>query len=124
MPLLQPAIAFHDHASAGETLIRRGREHSDPDVRSDAWFWLARSGNDDSEDVIRRAVFEDRDDDVREDAVFALSQLPADRAVDALTGLLESRDVGMEIREQALFWLVQSDSDEAFEYIDNILSDN
>jgi hypothetical protein len=30
----------------------------------------------------------------------------------------------MEVREQALFWLAQSDSDEAFSYLDQILSDN
>jgi hypothetical protein len=30
----------------------------------------------------------------------------------------------MEVREQALFWLAQTESDEAFEYIDRILTSN
>ncbi len=61
---------------------------------------------------------------MREDAVFALSQLPDGRAVPALGEILEDRSLDMDIREQALFWLAQDESDEAFEYIDRILSRN
>jgi hypothetical protein len=39
-----------------------------------------------------------------------------------LTGLLEDRGRPMKVREQALFWLVQSESDEAFAYVDRLLS--
>ena len=106
------------------TLIRQGRDDRNPDVRSQAWFWLAQTEAAESEEAIRHALLNDEDDDVREEAVFALSQLPEERAVNALAAILEDRSLGMEIREQALFWLAQSDSDNAFEYIDRLLSDN
>jgi HEAT repeat protein len=67
-------------------------------------------------------IANDRDDDVREGAVFAISQLPGERAVDALFAVLGNRQLQPEVREQALFWLVQSDSDRAFEYLDRLLS--
>jgi HEAT repeat protein len=118
------AYAQSEADDIAEVLIRQGRNDEDPDVRSQAWFWLAQSEAPESEDAIMSAMREDNDDDVREEAVFALSQLPDDRAVKALAGILEDSSFDMEIREQALFWLAQAESDEAFEYIDRILSDN
>ena len=107
-----------------DTLIRQGRNDSDPDVRSQAWFWLAQTEADESEAAIHYALLNDEDEDVREEAVFALSQLPEGRAVTALAAILENKSLSMELREQALFWLAQTESDEAFEYIDRLLSDN
>ena len=107
-----------------DVLIRQGERDDDPDVRSQAWFWLAQSESPESENAIGNAVREDKDEDVRQEAVFALSQLPDGRAVQALAGILEDSDLDLEVREQALFWLAQTDTDEAFEYIDNILSEN
>jgi len=107
-----------------EVLIRQGRRDEDPDVRSQAWFWLAQTEAVESESEIARAIREDDDKDVREEAVFALSQLPDERAVKALGNILEDKNLAREVREQALFWLAQNDSDEAFSYIDDILSGN
>jgi HEAT repeat protein len=107
-----------------DTLIRQGRYDREPDVRSHAWFWLAQTEAAESETAIRGALLNDEDDDVREEAVFALSQLPEGRAVTALAAILEDKSLEMNIREQALFWLAQTESDEAFEYIDRLLSDN
>ena len=64
------------------------------------------------------------DDRVSEDAIAAISAHTGDAAFAALTGLLEDRKQGKETREQALFWLAQSDSDEAFEYLDALISSN
>ena len=107
-----------------EVLIRQGRSDVDGEVRTHAWFWLAQSEAPESEQEILRAIRRDDDEDVREDAVFALSQLPGDRSVKALAQVLEDRSLDLEIREQALFWLAQDGSDEAFEYIDGILTRN
>jgi len=105
-------------------LIQQGKFDSDPDVRAQAWFWLAETGAPDSEAEIGHALRNDPDDDVREEAVFALSELPDDRAVSALVGVLEDKTLDLEIREQALFWLTQTESEKAFEYIDRLLSKN
>jgi len=105
-------------------LIRQGKEDTNPDVRSQAWFWLTQTEATESEVEIREALDNERDADVREEAVFALSQLPEERAVKALASILEDKQLDMETREQALFWLAQADSDVAFEYMDNILSEN
>lgn len=43
-------------------------------------------------------------------------------AFEALTSLLEDRSRPMDTREQALFWLAQTDTDEAFDYIDRLLT--
>jgi HEAT repeat protein len=66
-------------------------------------------------------LLDDPDREVREEAVFALSQLPGDRAVDALLVLLEDRGMDRELRKAALFWLVQSDSDRAFMSVERLL---
>jgi hypothetical protein len=40
-----------------------------------------------------------------------------------LFAVLRDRQVHREVREQALFWLAQSDSERAFEYLDQLLAD-
>ena len=52
----------------------------------------------------------------------AIAMHAGDAPLDTLTGLLEDRERPMKLREQALFWLAQSDSDEAFEYLDRLLT--
>jgi hypothetical protein len=114
------AISVHEGGAA--SLIRQGREDDDPEVRSEAWFWLAQTGASESEKAIQWAIEHDRDDEVREEAVFALSQLPDERGVDALLAIVGDRELQREVREQALFWLAQSDSDRAFEHLDRLLT--
>ena len=48
--------------------------------------------------------------------------MPDDRAVEALADILEDSSLDMEVREQAIFWFSQTESDEAFAYIDRILT--
>ncbi len=104
-------------------LVRQGRDDADAEVRSQAWFWLAQTGATNSEKEIQWAIENDRDNEVREEAVFALSQLPGERAVDALFAVLGNLELNSQVREQALFWLVQSDSDRAYAYVDQLLAD-
>ena len=61
---------------------------------------------------------------VSEDAIAAISAHAGDAAFVALTGLLEDRKRGRKTREQALFWLAQTNSDQAFEYLDALISGN
>ncbi len=118
------AIAGH----AGDTalVVLRDTIRSDPDAenRQEAIFWLAESGRPKSEAEIQRAIASDTNSDVREHAVFALSLLPGDRAINGLIAVLENRRNKMNVREQALFWLAQSDTDEAFDYVSSLLSNN
>lgn len=114
-------LAQSTYTGRAEALIRQGRGDADPEVRSDAWFWLAQTAAGESEPAILRAMIDDPDREVREEAVFALSMLPDDRAVDALLGVLEDRQLDRELRKEALFWLVQSDSDRAFTSVERLL---
>lgn len=107
-----------------EMLIRQGKEDPEGDVRSRAWFWLTQIEAAESEIEIRKAIVNERDAEVRKQAVFALSQLPGERAVRALAGVLENRQLDMDIREQALFWLAQTEADAAFEYLERLLTGN
>lgn len=59
---------------------------------------------------------------ISSDIVAAISMHAGDSAFDTLTTLLEDRSRGMKVREEALFWLAQSGSDQAFDYLDRILS--
>lgn len=65
----------------------------------------------------------DSDSDLTSDFITAISMHAGDAAFDALTTLLEDRSRDMEIREEALFWLAQSESSEAYDYLDRLLSD-
>ena len=59
-----------------------------------------------------------------EDAIAAISMHAGNAAFAALTGLLEDRGRRKKTREQALFWLAQTNSDQAFEYLDALISSN
>ena len=125
-----PSAVIREHAAfawsqsgasdRSEALIRQGREDADAGVRAQAWFWLAQTGAADSEKEIGFAIEHDRA--VSEEAVFALSQLPGERAVDALFTILGNRNVSKKTRDQALFWLAQSDSERAYAYLDQLLA--
>lgn len=64
----------------------------------------------------------DADNRVSGSALAAISAHAGNEAFTALTNLLEDRGRGLKMRKQALFWLAQSDSDEAFSYLDRLLS--
>jgi len=66
----------------------------------------------------------DSDTRVSEGAIAALSVHAGDEAFTVLTDLLEDRSRRKKTREQALFWLAHSDSDQAYEYLDTLLSSN
>lgn len=57
-----------------------------------------------------------------DEAILAVSLHEDRRALQALVSLLEDRQRSDEVREQALFWLVQSESDDAYAYLDRLLS--
>ena len=59
---------------------------------------------------------------ISESALAAISAHAGDEAFTALTTLVEDRDSSRNLREQALFWLAQSNTDEAFNYFDRLLS--
>ncbi len=103
-------------------LIRLGGSDQNAGVRGQAWFALALTEAPDSESAIRQAIARDPSGHVREQAVFALAQLPQERAVKALIGVLEDRGLAFEARQRALFWLAQSESDLAYEYVDRLLA--
>ena len=62
------------------------------------------------------------DNRASDSALAAISAHSGDEAFTALTSLLEDRRRGKKLRQQALFWLALSDSDEAFSYLDRLLS--
>ena len=115
------AIAVHRGDAPKQFLIDTARDATEGELRKAAMFWLAQTGARESETTIMRAIASDPEHEVREEAVFALSQLPEDRAVDALTAVLRNRELDHELREEALFWLAQSESDRALAVIEQLL---
>lgn len=59
---------------------------------------------------------------ISEDAMATMSAHSSDVSLGALSSILEDRDRRQKTREQALFWLAQTNADEAFDYIDALLS--
>ena len=66
----------------------------------------------------------DADSRVADGALAAISAHAGDDAFVALRTLLEDRGRRQKTREQALFWLAQSESEQAFDYLDALLSSN
>jgi len=116
------SLSQSDAPGSVDALVRLGNKDADADVRSKAWFWLAQSGAAESEVEIQKAIRNDRSSDVREQAIFALSQLPDERALEALVNVIEDRRLSSEDRKQALFWLAQLDTDPALAYLERLLS--
>lgn len=116
------ALSQSEIPDAETALIRLGNTDREPEVRAKAWFWLAQTGAPGTEAAIAKALSRESDQDVREQAIFALSQLPDDRAVDALGALLDDPARSQEDRKRALFWLGQSDSPRAHDYLARILA--
>lgn len=104
-----------------DALAKLGREDKVGDVRAKAWFWLAQTGSVASDEEIQKAIRREQDQDVRDEVIFALSQLPVDRAFQALIQVIEDRTLRNEDRKQAIFWLAQSDSDRALEYLGRLI---
>jgi HEAT repeat protein len=125
-PELREHVAFSISQSIlpdrADALVQLGRNDKNSDVRSKAWFWLAQTGVAESDIEIQKALRDERNQGVRDELVFALSQLPDDRAFKALIAVIEDRKMSDDDREQALFWLAQSDSDLAFEYLNELIS--
>jgi hypothetical protein len=115
-------IALHRGEAPRRFLVEAAQGAAEGEIRKSAMFWLAQTGAGESEAVIRQAIANDPDHDVREEAVFALSLLPEERAVDALTAVLRDRRLQREVRENALFWLAQSESDRALAVIEGLLA--
>lgn len=116
------AVAMHRGDRPRRFLVDKALGGAEDDIRAAALFWLATTGADEGEEVIMRAIAGDPDRDVREQAVFALSQLPGERAVDALSAVLRDRGLGHDVRKQALFWLAQSESDRALAIVERLLA--
>ena len=57
------------------------------------------------------------------ESITDLGTLSPDESVIMLLDIVKKKNFGMDVREDALFWLAQSNSDIAFEYFDQLLSD-
>lgn len=53
-----------------------------------------------------------------------MGSLSPDESVTMLLDIVNERKLGMDVREEALFWLAQSNTDSAFAYFDELLSDS
>ncbi|HVF34545.1 MAG TPA: HEAT repeat domain-containing protein, partial [Candidatus Saccharimonadia bacterium] len=114
----EPLAALAMHADRAATAaLERLATRGESETRGDALFWLSQRGDADAERIILAALAPDVPTNVQKKAIFALSQLPAERSIPALTALVESNRP-RAIRKEAMFWLAQHDSDEAFAVFD------
>ncbi len=117
------SMSQSDIPGHADSLIELANTDSSAKVRAQAWFWLTQTAAEESESAIFAALDKETDRQVQHQAIFALSQLPDERALRALTRVIENKNLSRDNRKQALFWLAQSDSPSAFEYMDSMLSD-
>jgi hypothetical protein len=59
---------------------------------------------------------------VRSKAIQAIAMHSNQAALAALTDMLEDKAQHKKVREEALFWIAQQESDQAFDYLDRLLS--
>lgn len=104
------------------SLERLATTDSSGRVRARAWFWLVQIEAPGIEAAIRARLAEEPDAEAREQMVFALSQLPTQRALAALSDLIEDPALERRVRKQAIFWLAQNESPEALERIEELLA--
>jgi len=53
-----------------------------------------------------------------------MGSLSPNESVTMLLDIVNERKLGMDVREEALLWLAQSNTDSAFAYFDELLSDS
>jgi HEAT repeat protein len=116
------AVAHSQSPRIANDLTRVGKTDASAQVRGQAWFWLGQKGFPETEQAIGAALRTEEDRHVREQAIFALSQLPAERATNALIAIAESRSLDREDRKRAIFWLAHEGSDSAVAYLDRIMA--
>jgi len=114
---LSQAKAADGYAAIHRIALSDSSEH----VREQALFWMAQMGDARAKDDIIAAIRKDASPKVREQAVFALSQLKHSDADAALIAVVRG-DYPREVKQQALFWLGQSGSDQAMDFLDQVLS--
>ena len=114
---LSQAKAADGYAAIHRIALSDTSEH----VREQALFWMAQMGDARAKDDIISAIRKDSSPKVREQAVFALSQLKQGDADAALIAVVRG-DYPREVKQQALFWLGQSGSDQAMDFLDQVLS--
>jgi hypothetical protein len=112
-------LSFHADPAAPLALVHLAREGESEELRSQALFWLAQSGEPRAARWIREAIARDPAGQVREQGVFALSQLE-DSTPLLLALLRESAD--RDVKRQAIFWLGQSDDPRATAEIERLLT--
>ncbi len=112
-------LGFHADPAAPLALVHLGRESADDEVRAQAQFWLAQTGDPHAARWIREAIARDPSSEVREQSVFALSQVE-DATPQLLALLRESTD--RDVKRQAIFWLGQSDDPQAIAEIERLLT--
>ena len=115
--VLSQAGGMDGYASIYRIALNDASEH----VREQALFWMAQTGDKRAQHDIVAALDKEPSDKVREQAVFALSQLKDHEADAALIALVRGH-YPRKVKQQALFWLGQSGSNEALEFIDEVLS--
>jgi hypothetical protein len=116
------ALSQSKSPRAAPDLIRLGNTDKQGDVRAKAWFSLALTRAPEAESAIGAALRKDADDEVREQAIFALSQLPDERATNALIAVAEDQSLAREQRKRAVFWLSHSESVSAQAYLEKVLA--
>lgn len=89
------------------------RVESDREIRD-----LGLVGNGDS--VFRLKDFVKPGSSISDEALAAIAAHAGENAFNVLRNAVRDRD--SRIREQALFWLVQSESDEAFEFVEHLIT--
>jgi HEAT repeat protein len=95
-------------------------ETEDTEIRKNALFWAGQTDAVDIDGIVK-VYKSSKDRELREQAVFALSQRNEKAAVRAMIDLART-EKDRELRKNLLFWIGQSDSDEAEEFLLEVIN--
>ncbi len=116
------SLAAHAGESARRLLENTARRGSPLKTRKEAIFWMGLVRFSESGDALRDLMRTEQHKELRHHAVFSYAQSAADDREAVLISLLESRDLSLDDRKNALFWLVQTQSPDAIDYIQRLLT--
>ena len=104
-------------AGREELLLDIVRNDPDPEVRSQAVFWMSSLESPRATEILVDLLRTSTDDRVRDRALFALSQQSSSQARQALRDFATRAEAPERLRERAIFWLGQNQADGNGEFL-------
>ena len=94
----------------------------DPEVRSQAVFWLSKVPGEDTLAMLAELVNSEADVELKKRAIFAISEHESSESMSLLRELAGNGALNIELRKQAIFWIGEEGEDRAVPFLMELYS--